>query len=97
MLQNDHEHEVTYVGHYPNTKHHIQLQMYRDEQNVSRLHNVIFSYCCEYALAILTGMELMKKKKWTWWREIVTENYVQKERKGLGHTFKLFIDIIIVG
>lgn len=34
--ENDHEPEVevTYVGHSPQTKHHLRLLMYRDEQKV---------------------------------------------------------------
>ena len=33
---------MTYVGHFPNTKHHIRLQMYRDEQKV-RFSNFLSS------------------------------------------------------
>ena len=29
------EKEVDFVGHYPNTKHHLRLQLYREEQKVS--------------------------------------------------------------
>ena len=41
---------MIYVGHFPNTKHHIRLQMYRDEQKVSNdiitllYHMNIFNY-----------------------------------------------------
>ena len=33
---------MTYVGHFPNTKYHIRLQMYRDEQKV-RFSNFLSS------------------------------------------------------
>ena len=37
---------MTYVGHFPNTKRHIRLQMYRDEQKV-RFNN-FFYYRAQY-------------------------------------------------
>ena len=45
---------MIYVGHFPNTKHHIRLQMYRDEQKVSNdvimllYHMNIFNYIIPY-------------------------------------------------
>ena len=36
------------MGHFPNTKHHIRLQMYRDEQKVSS----------NYLTATMSGLKI---------------------------------------